>query len=109
MPTPDPPRSPVESYLIIELRDRDREKKETLTIVRLPKLDESPVEPDLRLAVVHRHERRIERLWTGSRARQDPRVRPDEFDAFVFAHAVHPAYEHIRAQSRQDRVHRYPI
>jgi hypothetical protein len=47
-------------------------------------------------------------LRAGSRTRQDPRVRSDGFDTLVFAHAIHPAYEYVRAQSREYRVHRNP-
>ena len=79
-----------------------------VTIVRLPKVHKSPVEPDLRLAVVHRREGRIERLWAGSRARQNPRVGHDYFETLVIAHAIHPAHKYVRTQSRKYRVHRHP-
>ena len=79
-----------------------------LTYVRLPKVNESPVEPDLCLAIVHQRECRIECLRARSRAGQDPRVRPDGFDALVFPHAVHACNEHVRAQSSEDRVDRSP-
>ena len=110
-PSPDPPQSRAESYL--SARDigsvcTHASRFETLTYVRLPEVNEGPVEPDLRFAVVHRRERRIECVWARSRARQDPRVRPDGLDALVFAHAVHAGHEHVRTQSRENRVHGRP-
>lgn len=109
MPNPGPPLFPVGSYLNHSVKIRSANKKSgILTVVCLPEVHESPVEPDLRLAIVHRGKRRIERLRAGSWAWQHPGVRPDEFDSLVFAHAVHPAYENICAQSRKDRVHRHP-
>ena len=109
MPSPDLPRFPVELYLVMALTyDRGSGNTRRLTIVRLPEVHKGPVEPDLRLAVVHRRESRIERLRAGSRARQDPRVRPDSFDSLVFAHAIHPAHKYVRTQSREYRVHRHP-
>jgi hypothetical protein len=74
-----------------------------LTVVRFPKVNESPIEPYLHLIHGIVFQPRME--MCRCRAGKDHRVRTDRFESFIFSEARHTPNQGINTQAIEYRVY----
>ena len=84
-------------------------KMQLRTVVRLPKVDERPVEPHLALLMLRLCRRARLEMRRRTRGREHERVRADRLEAIIFPEADDAPYQHVHAQAREDRVDSRPI